>query len=124
MYSGGDARADAGPIELLPMRQPEFGALADAPVVQENRAILVPRLGLLGGPFHGLEDGRLALGSLQELAQLPLLEIVLLRHLRDEVLHVGAMDVERDRAGARREQGRGQKQDIRDRRRTHAVRTR
>ena len=78
MYSGGDARADAGPIQLLSMRQPEFGAFADPPVVQEDRPILVPRLGLLRGPLHGLKDGRLALGSLQQLAQLSLLEIVLL----------------------------------------------
>jgi hypothetical protein len=39
---------------------------------QEDRPILVPGLGLFGGPIHGFDDGRLALGGVQQLAQLPL----------------------------------------------------
>ena len=108
------------------MREPEFRAFADAPLVQEDRPVLVPRLGFLGGPIHGFEDRRLALRGVEQFAQLPLLERVLLRHLRDEVLHVGAMRVDRGGAAAAREpeQAAARSEAGRDRRRAHAVRNR
>ena len=62
--------------------------------------------------------------TLEELAQFSLLEIVLFGHLADEALHVGAMGVERDRAGARGEHHRGGQQDLHNGRQAHALRIR
>lgn len=88
---GRHARAHARSIELLAMRQPELRAFADAPLAEEDRPVLVPRLGLLGRLFHGFQDRGLAFRGVEPFTHGPLLEPVLTRHLRDERLHVGAM---------------------------------
>ncbi len=87
------------------MREQELRALADALLGDEDGPVLVPGLGLLGGPVHRGDDGGLRDGGLEQLAQRALVEVIAPGHLVDESLHVGAMDVDGERGAGRGEGG-------------------
>src|SRR5258708_5883002 len=90
----GHAGFDAGAVEFLPVSYPEIRTFLNALFGQENRAVFVPRPGLLRRPIHGVDDGGLAFRALQQLAQLPLADRVLAGNLVDEALDVGATRID------------------------------